>query len=422
MIQFAVIVVLLVCAAFFVLIARSFHHVSHHHLEEMAEESGQSAQYEKYLASYDRMQGAAAILGGVLEGGLVVMGSAALIGACGETGAAGMWTIAEAIVLAVILMGLVCEGLTEIVARVHAESIVLKTSPVMSVISIPFEPIHRLDHWLDSFLRGAAGQDEEEFTVQEVTDEILSAVTEGEQSGALDDEAGQMIEGVISLGQADVAAVMTPRTEIVGIRGERRIDEALDLALSTGHSRLPVFETNLDNIVVVALLNDLMAELRKGEKKTVREIMRPAYYVPESKGISDLLRELRERKMHTAIVLDEYGGTAGLVTVEDILEEIVGEIVDEHDRKAEQPIRRVDAETVEVGPRCAIEELNEELGLELPENPEYETVTGFVLHMLERIPSRGETFEAHGARFEVLEADERSIGRLRVRKLPGVDD
>ena len=417
MIWFVLLTLLLLTAMFFALIARSFRHLNHHQLEELAQQRDRLESYQKHLPDHDLMQMTAGILAVLLEATLTVLVVILLIHALGP----GPIVTAQALVLSVFLVGVLCEGLTEFIARFNAEPIVLAVSPLMAVISIPFRPVLRLDRWLEGLLRHSDGETEDETPTQELTDEILSAVTEGEQSGALDDKAGEMIEGVISLRQVDVTEVMTPRTRIVAVRADQPLEAAVQLALSRGHSRLPVFENNLDNVVGVVLLKDLVGQLNKPEAPDLRQLMRQAYFVPETKTIAELLRELQKAKIQTAIVLDEYGGTAGLVTIEDILEEIVGEIVDEHDRHEAPPIKRIDHDTVEAGPRCNVDELNDALGLELPEDPEYDTVSGFVLHVLERIPRTGEKFETHGALFEVLQADARSVGRIRITRLPEQD-
>jgi len=250
----------------------------------------------------------------------------------------------------------------------------------------------------------------------ELEEQIRSAVSESEMGGEIQEQEKEIFESIFDFLDADVAEIMTPRTDMVCIEVSVTLQEALDLALEKGFSRVPVFEENRDNIVGLLYVKDLLKLWGKAEASgtSLREVLRKPLYVPETKQIVALLREMQEQRMHMAIVLDEYGGTAGLVTVEDIVEEVVGEIRDEYDRVVEVPLRKVDSNTIEVDAKVHIEDINEALGVELPEEEEYDTIGGFLFSQMGKVPVPGDTFTSHFVEFTILDADERRIKNLRI--------
>lgn len=264
---------------------------------------------------------------------------------------------------------------------------------------------------------GAPPQDRENGELEE---QIRSAVSESEMEGEILEEEKEMFESIFDFLEADVAEIMTPRTDMVCIEVSAAVPEALELTLDKGFSRLPVYEENRDNIVGLLYIKDLLKLWGKEEASEIslREMLRKPLYVPETKQILELLHEMQEQRMHMAIVLDEYGGTSGLVTVEDIVEEVVGEIQDEYDRVVEVPLRAIDSHTIEVDAKIHIEDVNEALDIELPEDDDYETIGGFLFSQMGKIPAPGETFTSNGIEFTILDADERRIKSLRVTVHP----
>ena len=251
----------------------------------------------------------------------------------------------------------------------------------------------------------------------ELEQEILSAVSEGERHGAVDEEEKEMIESVIDLADTCVEEIMTPRTEVVAIPKESDLHATLQAISTSGYSRIPVYDGTIDTILGVLYAKDLL--FRPGEAPfDVCKIMRSAMFVPESKPVRQLLREFQQQKVHLAVVLDEYGGTAGLVTIEDILEELVGEIGDEFETEAPAEIRRIDDGTVEVDARMKIDELNDQLHIALPEHDDYETIGGFIFSRLGKIPRVGEECEHVSDRatigIRVVGAEPRRVTRLRL--------
>ena len=250
-----------------------------------------------------------------------------------------------------------------------------------------------------------------------VTEEdIRTLVNVGAEQKVLEEEERRMIHSVIEFGDTIVREVMTPRPELVGIEVKETPRKALELVISEGYSKLPVFEENIDNVIGAVYERELLIALSNGTLSSVplRSIMRPVAVVPENKKVAELLREMKREKFSLAIVLDEYGGTAGLVTLEDILEEIVGEIRDEHDVGEEEPIRRIDPNIAIVDARVNIEDVNAELGTHFP-HEEFETIGGYLVGRFGRLPREGEEIDAEdGVRLRVERMRNRRILSIRV--------
>jgi CBS domain containing-hemolysin-like protein len=257
---------------------------------------------------------------------------------------------------------------------------------------------------------------------------VVSTVTEddlrhtidlaGQSEGGLTEEETERIEGILDLDKVVVDQVMRPRPDIVAVPVEMPLMEALDVVLQHGHSRIPVYEDNIDRIVGVLYDKDLLRYLRENELNvSLRDIAREAIFVPETKRAADLLREFQRQKVHMAIVLDEYGGTAGLVTIEDILEEIVGEIQDEYDTEAPQFEKVNDMEwIVDAGVR--LEEVNEEMDLHLIGENGIDTLGGFVFERLGEVPEIGDVVKANGVTLEVVDIEGRRIKKVRITRQP----
>ncbi len=262
--------------------------------------------------------------------------------------------------------------------------------------------------------RPESPEDEEEA----FEDEIRSLVTEGQHDGVLEQDARAMIEGVIELADADVSDIMTPRHNMDALDVTASWDEVLRYVVEAGRTRYPVFEERVDKIIGVLYVKDLLSELplEQQQRKSTRELLREPWFVPTTKPLDELLQDFLHTRNHLAVVIDEYQSVAGVVTIEDVLEEIVGEIVDESDKKEESLIRFVDAATAEVMGVAHVNDVNQRLGLEIPEPDDYDTIAGFVIHGLGRIPKVGETMLAEGTKITVMAATRRRVERLLVEK------
>jgi CBS domain containing-hemolysin-like protein len=240
-------------------------------------------------------------------------------------------------------------------------------------------------------------------------------IDHGEEQGLLTPEQGDMIQSIFEFKDTVVSEVMVPRTEMLAVSSDVSIQTVIDMTLEHGHSRLPIFQENPDNIVGMLHVKDLLPYWNLPPDQPIPTmIIRQATFVPETKKIVHLFKELRLAKVHMAIVLDEYGGTAGLVTMEDIIEEIIGDIEDEYDRQ-EPRLKPLENGRVEVDARLEIEEFEHYFDLEIEEKS-FETVGGLIIHLLERVPMAGEKINFRNLEMTILEADNRRIRRLLVEK------
>ena len=248
-------------------------------------------------------------------------------------------------------------------------------------------------------------------------EELILLIEMEEASASLHDDERQMIRGVIELEFTSVREVMVPRTDIFAVEVNTTFEETSALMVEHGFSRMPVFEENLDNIVGIVHGKEIMKHLAgKGPHPTLREVMRPPHFVPESKKVHELLAEMRENQISIAIVVDEYGGTAGLVTIEDLLEEIVGEIRDEFDVE-DQPVQLLSQDEIIVDARVAIDDLSEMFDVPIKKN-DFDSIGGFIINELGRIPSVGDNVRVNGISLKVLSVAGRRIKKVRVTKLP----
>ncbi len=290
--------------------------------------------------------------------------------------------------------------------------------PVLVALRYALWPIIALMHVFDVPIRRLSGvSDSEEETEEAAKQEVISAATEGRAGGAVDADELEMIESVMEFADTQAGEIMTPRTDIFALPADADFDQAVDELIAAGHTRVPVYQEDVDSIIGVLYAKDLLRHIRGDQPKSLKAIMRKPFFVPETKLLDDLLAEFKARKLHIAFVLDEYGGTAGLVTIEDVIEEIIGEIADEYDKTEPEQIKLIDETTAELDGRTYIDDLNDALKLEVPEDEDYDTAAGLILSELGHIPHVGETLEAYGAKFTVLAADERKITRLRVEVL-----
>jgi putative hemolysin len=288
--------------------------------------------------------------------------------------------------------------------------------PVLQGMRYALWPVVMAMKAFDVPVRRLAGVgDEPDENGEAARQEILQAATEGQAEGAVDADDVEMIESVIEFGEQQAGEIMTPRTDVFALPASTAWEEAAARIVEAGHTRVPIYQGDLDSIIGVLYAKDLLRFAGSEQPPPLREIMRKCYYVPETIPLDELLRAFKGRKVHLAVVLDEYGGTAGIVTVEDVIEEIVGDISDEYDRPAPALMEKIDAATAEVDGRLHIDDLNDALGLAVPEDQDYDTVAGLVFSELGYIPTVGEELEAYGARFKVLAADERKIRRLKVK-------
>jgi magnesium and cobalt transporter len=262
--------------------------------------------------------------------------------------------------------------------------------------------------WLKRLTQGLAAEPQDR-------QELLTILRDAGERGIVDSDALGMIEGVLEVSDLKVRDIMVPRAQMVFVRRHERAASILPVVVESGHSRFPVMDEDRDDIVGILLAKDLLRlTAEKRERFDIREYMRPALFVPESKRLNVLLREFRRNRNHMALVVDEYGGVSGLVTIEDVVEQIIGEIDDEFDVEDEQNIRRDAERQFTVRGVTRIAEFNEYFGAQLSEAEGFDTVAGLLMKQLGHLPRRGESATIDGFEFRVLRADRRRIDALRV--------
>ncbi len=298
--------------------------------------------------------------------------------------------------------------------------VIRQLAPLIRTIYTLERPVRAVAQFIDEVIRRLSGATEVE-GAEAIEAEILSVIDEGEREGKIDESERDMIEAVVEFRSTTVEQIMTPRTEIDALEATDDLAEILAFARQIGHSRIPVYEGDMDHVLGVLYAKDLLPWIEtENDGFKIRDVLRPAGFVPESKTVRDLLSELIDRKVHLVLVADEYGGTSGLVTVEDIVEEIVGEIRDEYEPEDETPPQidvDPDARTAEADARAYIDDVNdalEPLGFALPEDDDYDTLGGFVITALGRIPEPGERFTQEGTALTVLEATPTRVVRMRL--------
>jgi CBS domain containing-hemolysin-like protein len=243
--------------------------------------------------------------------------------------------------------------------------------------------------------------------------EIQEVLDESEQQGLIGHDEGDMIEGIFDLKQTVAREIMIPRTHVVSVPKDSTREELLNTIIESGHSRIPVYSENVDHIVGILYAKDLLPLWLNGRDDfSIEEIYREPFFVPETKRINDLLNELRSKKSHLAVVVDEYGGTAGIVTIEDIIEEIIGEIRDEHDVEEELFLPQEDG-SVLINARANLDDFQEHFGVTLPREG-FDTLGGFIIHLMGKVPRKGEEITYEGLRMRIQGGDQKRITRVLV--------
>jgi putative hemolysin len=341
--------------------------------------------------------------------------SATLVGVVAEHVLGGLGVLVGA-AFEVIVIFVIFEAVPKNWAVHNPERAALFSAPIVSVV-VRFPPIRFVSSLLIGLANLIIGQSNDSvdgIRPSYITDSELKAMADvAHEENVIEHQERAFIHSIIDFGDTVAREVMVPRPDMVTVERDKSITEALEIALTAGYSRIPVHNGQIDDIEGIAYTKDLMRAERVGTGDlAVRQSARPAVFVPESKEVSALLRQMQEEKIHMAIVVDEYGGTAGLVTLEDLLEELVGEIVDEFDVEAPSVEQNPDGSVV-VSARYAVDDADELLGAELPQGT-WDTVGGLMLDLAGRVPNEGDSVEVDGFRLTALDVRRRRIGRVRI--------
>ncbi|MCX7855600.1 MAG: hemolysin family protein [Anaerolineae bacterium] len=328
---------------------------------------------------------------------------------------------ADGVALLVVISGLSALILVagrlapEGIAAAHPEEWAIRFAGPLRVLAAFLWPPVRLLVWLSTRLAAPFGGVPLSGTTLVTEEEIRTLVDAGEEEGVIEEDEKEMIYSIFELGETMAREVMVPRIDIVAVDVQTPLEEVVRVIAETGHSRIPVYEGTVDGIVGLVYAKDLLLHLQgDGPRPPLREILRPAYFVPETKKVDDLLREMQQRRIHMAIVVDEYGGTAGLVTVEDILEEIVGEIQDEYD--AEEPsFEQVGEGEYILDARMNLDDVNDLLEADLPTETA-DTLGGLIYDALGRVPVPSDRLQIGEWQIEVLTVSGRRIRKVRMTR------
>ena len=316
---------------------------------------------------------------------------------------------------AIALLLLTAEFWPTLYARRHEEGLRSRLAPVVETVRRLFFPLTRRLTRIDTVLEQKAEENEKSFSIEQVSS-ALEAVSQVNTTV----QEVKILQGIVQFGELEASAIMTPRVNMVCVPVSARFDELMRLIRETGYSRMPVYQESLDKIIGVLYIKDVLPHLQAASDFNWRKLVRPAFFTSETERIDALMRDLQDRRVHMAIVTDEYGGTSGLVTLEDILEEVVGEISDEFDESGEETLyRKMDDRTYLFDARmpihdfCRLMNLKEEFFEDYGEG-EYETLAGFVLERLGRFPKRDEVVSAGNYDFVVVAVDRRRIKRIKM--------
>lgn len=320
-----------------------------------------------------------------------------------------------------LVLWLVIVWIPALLSRIWAEPFIARTWPIWRLAGKVLAPSAGGSDLVERAVNRISGKETQNLSEEELEEEIREVVTEGQREGLIEEDAREMIESVMTLREVVVSEIMTPRTDMISISIDLDWDEALQQIIASGHTRFPVYGESRDQVVGILHIKDMLQELgrrQRGPHRPISELLRKPLFVPESKPVDDMLQEFQRSRNHIAVILDEFGGVSGLVTIEDVLEEIVGEIADEHDDTSGEGIKPIDEHSCEALARVHISEINEHLGLHLPEDEHFDTIGGFVFHQLGHIPHVGEEVTFDGVKIKVLEAARRRIHRVAIEVLP----
>jgi putative hemolysin len=424
--EIGVIAVLILLNALFAAAEISLITVRRSRLQQLIEEGNRGARRVSRLVAQPGRMLAVIQLGITFVGFLAAAFAGASIVGTLELALADVPLIgSQAALVALLLVTLLITVVTIIFGELVPKSLALAHAERFALFFAgPIELIGRVLRPVVWVLTAATGAITRVLGVSEIQQERITAeelmilVERGGEQGLIEAEEQQMIGAVLELGEQRVHEVMVPRIAIVGAPSTTLLDELVELIVRGGHSRIPIYEETIDNVIGILYAKDLLPYLAKGEVPAIASILRTPLFVPESITVDDLLHSFQRRKVHLAIVLDEYGGTAGLVTIEDLIEEIVGEIQDEYD--VEEPmIVELSENEARVDGRTSVDDLAEHFKVELDgaDSEHYDTVGGLVYHEMAGVPAVGDTVEVDGLTLTVESTDGRRVGKILVTRL-----
>ncbi|MBT9152902.1 MAG: Hemolysin C [Firmicutes bacterium] len=396
--QSAILIALIWCSAFFSSMETALMSLGKLRVRHLVEEGVKGARLvERLLSSPGRLLGTILIGNNLVNIAATAIGTVIAVDYFGEGLGVAIATFGMTVVI--LIFG---EITPKTYGLHHSQRIALTWSPTLNILYLVFNPLARLLEKLSHLLLGLIGAPVTPNAPTFSEEELRTLVTVGQEEGILQAEEKDMITSIIEFGDTLVKNIMTPRTEIVRVSLRTSYEDLLEVVRRDGYSRVPVFDKGIDDIVGVLHVKDLIGAAK--ESFDAINYLRPPYFVPEFKKVSELLAEFKRKKVHLAIVVDEYGGTAGLITFEDLVEEILGEIADEHDEDEVPEYAYIDECTVELSGTIGIRVASEILGVELPEG-EYDTIGGMLMFLMGTIPTIGDSVNVSGVALTIKAMD-----------------
>ena len=325
-------------------------------------------------------------------------------------------SVALATAIMTILILIFGEISPKLMARNNSSKIAESVSVIIYVMSIILTPIVACLIFISRLVGRILGVNMTSPQLMITEEDIISFVNVGNAEGIIEEDEKEMIHSIVTLGETNAKEVMTPRTSMLAFEGTKTINEVWDEILENGFSRIPVYNETIDDIIGILYVKDLMEHIKNGDLNSpISEFVRTPYYIPETKSIIEILKEFRTLKVHIAMVLDEYGGVVGLVTIEDLIEEIVGEIRDEYDDEEDSFYKKIADNEYEVDAMTDIETINKDLELELPISEDYESLGGLIVTTLGRICNVGDEIEIDNIHLKVLEVDKMRVSKVFIK-------
>lgn len=414
-------VIFVVSATFFSVTNLVLRHISWSKLEEMFHQQNRADRIEFFRRRMPSLLSCTALMRVLTNLAMLLCVVYEFLPKSTEESTGYFLPLVTAFLLSGVVLVLFSVGIPYAWAKYGGITLLAHGYPILRFFDLISRPITFTLHLFEVPIRHLAemNQPESNGRMEEKHEELLNVVGEGEKDGVVDEEEREMIESVLEFRDTTVSEIMTPRTEVVGLSAEATLSQAKETIVQAGHSRYPVYEESIDNIIGLLYAKDLLRDLDPDQDAAgIRHRLRNPYFVSANKTLRDVLHDFQDQKVHLAVVLDEYGGTAGVVTIEDVLEELVGEITDEYETPQTEPLTRINENTIEVDARYEVDELNDQYDLDIPEDDGYETIGGFAFARLGYIPRTGEEFDHENLHITILDAGQRKINRLRIVVTP----
>ena len=409
-----ILVILILLSGFFSASEAALSAYRSNYLEKLDEEKHP----KKYAVMKKWLKDPNAMLTGIVIGNNVVnilassIATIVIVNYFGNKGS----SVALATAIMTILILIFGEISPKLMARNNSAKIAEAVSVIIYVLSIILTPVVYCLIFISRFVGRILGVNMTSPQLMITEEDIISFVHVGNAEGIIEEDEKEMIHSIVTLGETSAKEVMTPRTSMLAFEGAKTINEVWDEIVDNGFSRIPIYEETIDNIIGILYVKDLMEHIKNNELDLpIKQFIRSAYFVPETKSIIEILKEFRGLKVHIAMVLDEYGGVVGLVTIEDLIEEIVGEIRDEYDDEEDSYYKKIADNEYEVDAMTDIETINKDLELELPISEDYESLGGLIVTTTGKICEVGDEVQIDNVYLKVLEVDKMRVSKVFIR-------